>query len=149
MVSNNLSVLDALDTARTQWYHVNAIVIAGLGFFTDAYDPFCISTVSKLLGHLYFSDHITGEPGKLPTFTNNIVTGVALIGTLTGQLVRLACPRAVIGTLCFFRFWLGFGIGRDYPLSATIMSEYANKKTRGALSLPFSPCRGWVLYSPV
>nr|KYP49205.1 putative inorganic phosphate transporter 1-7 [Cajanus cajan] len=35
-------------------------------------------------------------------------------------------------TLCFFRFWLGFGIGGDYPLSATIMSEYANKKTRGA-----------------
>ncbi|KAE8685461.1 putative inorganic phosphate transporter 1-12 [Hibiscus syriacus] len=28
--------------------------------------------------------------------------------------------------------WLGFGIGGDYPLSATIMSEYANKKTRGA-----------------
>ncbi|CAN4120524.1 unnamed protein product [Withania somnifera] len=33
---------------------------------------------------------------------------------------------------CFFGFWLGFGIGGDYPLSATIMSEYANKKTRGA-----------------
>lgn len=30
--------------------------------------------------------------------------------------------RAVIGTLCFFHFWL----------SATVMSEYANKKTRGA-----------------
>ncbi|CAN7019632.1 unnamed protein product [Brassica oleracea var. botrytis] len=41
-------------------------------------------------------------------------------------------PKAVMSTLCFFRFWLGFGIGGDYPLSATIMSEYANKKTRGA-----------------
>ncbi|KAJ0629494.1 putative major facilitator, sugar transporter, MFS transporter superfamily [Helianthus annuus] len=41
-------------------------------------------------------------------------------------------PTAVMATLCFFRFWLGFGIGGDYPLSATIMSEYANKKTRGA-----------------
>ncbi|KAJ6773739.1 PHOSPHATE TRANSPORTER [Salix purpurea] len=40
--------------------------------------------------------------------------------------------KTVISTLCFFRFWLGFGIGGDYPLSATIMSEYANKKTRGA-----------------
>ncbi|KAJ3687829.1 hypothetical protein LUZ61_016993 [Rhynchospora tenuis] len=37
-----------------------------------------------------------------------------------------------MATLCFCRFWLGFGIGGDYPLSATIMSEYANKKTRGA-----------------
>lgn len=41
-------------------------------------------------------------------------------------------PKGVMATLCFFRFWLGFGIGGDYPLSATIMSEYANKKTRGA-----------------
>ncbi|KAK2643688.1 hypothetical protein Ddye_018887 [Dipteronia dyeriana] len=40
--------------------------------------------------------------------------------------------KAVMATLCFFRFWLGFGIGGDYPLSATIMSEYASRKTRGA-----------------
>ncbi|XP_024991306.1 inorganic phosphate transporter 1-11-like [Cynara cardunculus var. scolymus] len=164
MASNNLSVLEALDTAKTQWYHAKAIVIAGMGFFTDAYDLFCISTVSKLLGRLYYSDHSDGkEPGKLPTSINNAVIGVALVGTLSGQLVfgwlgdklgrkkvygitlvlMVICavcsglsfgysPKAVITTLCFFRFWLGFGIGGDYPLSATIMSEYANKATRGA-----------------
>ncbi|XVF12619.1 hypothetical protein REPUB_Repub08aG0134600 [Reevesia pubescens] len=162
--NNNLSVLEALDTARTQWYHVKAIVIAGMGFFTDAYDLFCITTVSKLLGRLYYYDPaLPNKPGKLPHNINNLVTGVALFGTLTGQLVfgRLgdklgrkkvygitlilmvicaicsglsfgSTSGSVIGTLCFFRFWLGFGIGGDYPLSATIMSEYANKKTRGA-----------------
>jgi len=41
-------------------------------------------------------------------------------------------PKGVTATLCFFRFWLGFEVGGDYPLSATIMSKYANKKTRGA-----------------
>lgn len=40
-------------------------------------------------------------------------------------------PKSVITTLCF-HFWLGFGIGGDYPLFATIMFEYSNKKTRGA-----------------
>ena len=40
--------------------------------------------------------------------------------------------KGVMATLCLFRFCLGFGIGGDYLLSATIMSEYANKKTRGA-----------------
>ncbi|XWS50409.1 hypothetical protein CRYUN_Cryun12cG0085100 [Craigia yunnanensis] len=165
MASNdNLAVLQALDTARTQWYHVKAIVIAGMGFFTDAYDLFCITTVSKLLGRLYYYDPAhPNKPGKLPHNINNLVTGVALFGTLSGQLVfgwlgdklgrkkvygitlilMVICaicsslsfgstPESVIGTLCFFRFWLGFGIGGDYPLSATIMSEYANKKTRGA-----------------
>uniref|UniRef100_A0ACD5ZR39 Uncharacterized protein n=1 Tax=Avena sativa TaxID=4498 RepID=A0ACD5ZR39_AVESA len=136
-----------------------------MGFFTDAYDLFCISTVSKLLGRLYYSDSNagSGKPGTLPVPVNNMVTGVALVGTLMGQLVfgyfgdklgrkrvygitlvlMAVCAigsglsfgtthRSVIGTLCFFRFLLGFGIGGDYPLSATIMSEYANKKTRGA-----------------
>jgi len=163
----NLAVLDALDSARTQMYHMKAIVIAGMGFFTDAYDLFCITTVSKLLGRLYYPHRNTDNgkimPGTMPVRVNNMVTGVALVGTLMGQLVfgyfgdklgrkrvygitlvlMAACaigsglsfgssPGAVIGTLCFFRFWLGFGIGGDYPLSATIMSEYANKKTRGA-----------------
>ncbi|KAL1532883.1 Low affinity inorganic phosphate transporter 4 [Salvia divinorum] len=163
MASNSISVLNALDNARTQWYHVTAIVIAGMGFFTDAYDLFCISTVSKLLGRLYYYDPALGKPGKLPHAVNNMVIGVALVGTLSGQLffgylgdklgrkkvygvtliLMASCaicsglsfgysPKAVMGTLCFFRFWLGFGIGGDYPLSATIMSEYANKKTRGA-----------------
>lgn len=142
---------------------MKAIVIAGMGFFTDAYDLFCITTVSKLLGRLYYYNPDTGKPGTLSHPINNLVTGVALVGTLTGQLffgwlgdklgrkkvygitliLMAFCaicsglsfgssPQAVIGTLCFFRFWLGFGIGGDYPLSATIMSEYANKKTRGA-----------------
>ncbi|BAB63731.1 putative phosphate transport protein PT1 [Oryza sativa Japonica Group] len=162
---SNLAVLDALDSARTQMYHMKAIVIAGMGFFTDAYDLFCISTVSKLLGRLYYQpDGSTdSKPGALSKTANNMVIGVALVGTLMGQLVfgyfgdklgrkrvygvtlilMAACAigsglsfgssrKAVIGTLCFFRFWLGFGIGGDYPLSATIMSEYSNKKTRGA-----------------
>ncbi|XP_060177799.1 low affinity inorganic phosphate transporter 4 isoform X3 [Lycium barbarum] len=163
MTSDNLVVLNALDTARTQWYHVTAVIIAGMGFFTDAYDLFCITTVSKLLGRLYYYDPTTHAPGKLPHLANNCVSGVALVGTLSGQLVfgwlgdklgrkkvygltlilMVICAlssglsfgydgKVVIGTLCFFRFWLGFGIGGDYPLSATIMSEYANKATRGA-----------------
>jgi len=38
----------------------------------------------------------------------------------------------MIGQLCIWRFFLGFGIGGDYPLSATIASEYATTRWRGA-----------------
>ncbi|KAL3532361.1 hypothetical protein ACH5RR_005882 [Cinchona calisaya] len=160
--TQNQVVLDALDTAKTQWYHFTAIIVAGMGFFTDAYDLFCISLVTKLLGRIYFHVDGSGKPGSLPPGVSAAVNGVALCGTLAGQLffgwlgdqkgrkkvygitlmiMVLASilsglslgsdPKVVIGGLCFFRFWLGFGIGGDYPLSATIMSEYANKKTRG------------------
>ncbi|CAL4912605.1 unnamed protein product [Urochloa decumbens] len=158
----HLQVLTALDAAKTQWYHFTAIVVAGMGFFTDAYDLFCISLVTKLLGRIYYTDPSKPDPGTLPPNVAAAVNGVALCGTLAGQLffgwlgdrlgrksvygmtllLMVLCsvasglsfgstPDGVMATLCFFRFWLGFGIGGDYPLSATIMSEYANKKTRG------------------
>ncbi|PON41524.1 Major facilitator, sugar transporter-like [Parasponia andersonii] len=41
-------------------------------------------------------------------------------------------PTFIMATLCFFRLWLGFGIGGDYPLLTTIISKYPKKKTRGA-----------------
>ncbi|CAL1393240.1 unnamed protein product [Linum trigynum] len=50
----SLGVLAALDAAKTQWYHFTAVVIASMGFFTDAYDLFCISLVTKLLGRIYY-----------------------------------------------------------------------------------------------
>uniref|UniRef100_A0A0D9VPM0 H(+)/Pi cotransporter n=1 Tax=Leersia perrieri TaxID=77586 RepID=A0A0D9VPM0_9ORYZ len=163
MAGGQLNVLSTLDQAKTQWYHFMAIVIAGMGFFTDAYDLFCISLVTKLLGRIYYTDVTKETPGALPPNVSAAVTGVALCGTLAGQLffgwlgdklgrksvygftliLMVVCSvasglsfgrtaKGVVATLCFFRFWLGFGIGGDYPLSATIMSEYANKKTRGA-----------------
>ncbi|KAK0592055.1 hypothetical protein LWI29_012547 [Acer saccharum] len=169
MAEGSQTVFSSLDNAKTQLYHFKAIVIAGMGFFTDAYDLFCIAAVTKLIGRLYYydpSNHNVGASptqGTLPTNVNNAITGVALIGTLAGQLffgwlgdklgrkkvygitlvTMVGCalasgfsfgstPNSVVASLCFFRFWLGFGIGGDYPLSAVIMSEYANQKTRGA-----------------
>lgn len=157
-------VLKALDKAKTQTYHFKAIVIAGMGFFTDAYDLFVISVLTKLLGRIYYYDPTNStKPGVLPVSVNSAVLATALCGTLVGQLffgwagdkwgrkkvygITLALmvvaslaqglslrntPTSVLTTLCFFRFWLGFGIGGDYPLSATIMSEYSNTRTRGA-----------------
>ncbi|KAK7284113.1 hypothetical protein RJT34_18852 [Clitoria ternatea] len=163
MAKEQSQVLTALDVAKTQWYHFTAIIIAGMGFFTDAYDLFCISLVTKLLGRIYYHVDGAAKPGTLPPNVSAAVNGVAFCGTLSGQLffgwlgdklgrkkvygmtlmLMVICsigsglsfghtPKSVMATLCFFRFWLGFGIGGDYPLSATIMSEYSNKKTRGA-----------------
>ncbi|XBI34876.1 hypothetical protein VPH35_120627 [Triticum aestivum] len=154
-----IKVLEALDVAGTQLYHFTTIVIAGMGFFTDAYDLFSVSLIADLLGRIYYHS----ADGRLPGNVAGAVSGVALCGTVLGQLffgwlgdrmgrkriygvtlkLMVVCsfasglsfhnePKCVVATLCFFRFWLGFGVGGDYPLSATIMSEYANKRTRGA-----------------
>ncbi|KAM3372930.1 hypothetical protein ACQJBY_019715 [Aegilops geniculata] len=151
-------VLQALDLAKTQLYHFMAIVIAGMGFSTDAYDLFTISLVADLIDHTYY------PAGRRGNFISVLINAVSLFGTVPGQLIfgwlgdkmvrkriygvtlllMVFCSlasgftfgkstyKSVVITLCFFRFWLGFSIGGDYPLSATIMSEYANKRTRGA-----------------
>ncbi|KAK0577770.1 hypothetical protein LWI29_038364 [Acer saccharum] len=151
-----LKVLSALDTSKTQYYHFKAIIIAGMGLFTDAYDLFCIPPLMRLIGSIYYSD----KPDKKAVST---MLFLALLGTVIGQLVfgrlgdligrrrvyglalmlmvlsSVGCgfsicttKNCVLVSLGFFRFLLGVGIGGDYPLSATIMSEFANKRTRGA-----------------
>ncbi|PSR92874.1 Inorganic phosphate transporter 1-4 like [Actinidia chinensis var. chinensis] len=181
MPREQLEVLNALDVAKTQLYHFTAIVIAGMGFFTDAYDLFSISLVTRLLGRIYYYKEGSAKPGSLPPNVASSVTGVALVGTLVGQLffgwlgdkmgrkkvygitliLMVLCSvasglsfgsssKGVMATLCFFRFWLGFGIGGDYPLSATIMSEYANKKTRGSFIAAVFAMQGFgILFSGI
>ncbi|CAK7338149.1 unnamed protein product [Dovyalis caffra] len=136
-----VDLLLKLDQAKTQFYHIKAVIISGMGFFTDAYDLFCISLVTKLLGRIYYQVEGSPEPGILPPNVAAAVNGVALCGTLAGQLffgwlgdkigrkrvygITLmlmvissigsglsfgSSPKTVMATLCFFRFWLGFGI---------------------------------------
>ncbi|XP_031286390.1 probable inorganic phosphate transporter 1-9 isoform X1 [Pistacia vera] len=155
-----LKVLSALDTAKTQYYHFKAIIIAGMGLFTDAYDLFCIPPILILISRIYYDEKKTIN---IPKHVMTIIIGTALLGTVIGQLIfgrmgdligrrrvyglalmlmvmsSIGCGfsvctsrECVIGSLVFFRFLLGVGIGGDYPLSATIMSEFANKRTRGA-----------------
>ncbi|CAL9748084.1 unnamed protein product [Musa acuminata subsp. burmannicoides] len=157
-----LKILTALDHARTQYYHFKAIIIAGMGLFTDSYDLFCITPVMKLIGRIYY-DPQKEKPGVTPPAVVSAVVAIALVGTVIGQLIfgmlgdRVGRRRVygfslllmiassfgcgfsicrtrncVLTSLCFFRFMLGIGIGGDYPLSATIMSEFANKRTRGS-----------------
>ena len=174
-----LKVLSALDTARTQWYHFKAIIIAGMGLFTDAYDLFSITPVMILIGQIYYADEDVSEPGTLPLTMTSAVVGVSLLGTVVGQFIfgwlgdRMGRKKVyavslllmvfgsmasgfsichtkpcVLSSLCFFRFWLGVGIGGDYPLSATIMSEFANKRTRGSFIAAVFSMQGFgILFS--
>ena len=154
-----LKVLSALDIARTQFYHFKAIIITGMGLFTDAYDLFSIPLIMLLIGRIYYEKHEYVTPHVVVS----IMVAIALLGTVIGQLVfgrlgdlvgrrrvygialmimalsSIGCGFSICTTrscvlvsLGLFRFILGFGVGGDYPLSATIMSEYANKKTRGS-----------------
>ncbi|KAF2592921.1 hypothetical protein F2Q70_00045540 [Brassica cretica] len=76
-----LKVLSALDVARIQWYHFKAIIVAGMGLFTDAYDLFCIAPIMKMIGHIYYHKDSIGTAVLSTSYA------IALLGTALGQLI--------------------------------------------------------------
>ncbi len=138
----------ALDEARLSRFHWRAVITAGMGFFTDAYDLFIIGTVTAILAPIW---HLT--TGQL-MWLNSTSLLAAVIGALTfGRLMDLLGRKAMYGVevflltiaailsafshnvfqLIIFRALVGLGVGGDYATSAIITSEYANRADRGRL----------------
>lgn len=141
-------LIGSLDEAKLSRFHLRAVVVSGMGFFTDAYDLFVIGIVSTLLKHEW---HLaTGQLALL----NAVMLGAAFLGAIVfGRIADLVGRKRVywlvaaimviaaigsalaptLAVLIAFRFLLGFGVGGDYPVSAVLMTEYANRKDRGKL----------------
>jgi MFS transporter, PHS family, inorganic phosphate transporter len=143
-----VSDFQELDNAPISAHHWKIMLISGMGFFTDAYDLFIIGVVMSLLKPLW---HVGKIEESLVDSTALLASafGALLFGRIADMLGRkriygvevlvlaagaIACAFAPnILWLIGLRFILGVGIGGDYPVSATIMSEYAGKASRGML----------------
>jgi MFS transporter, PHS family, inorganic phosphate transporter len=138
----------ALDEASLGRSHLRAVLASGMGFFTDAYDLFVIGIASTLVTRDWHLD-----PGKL-AILNSTMLAAAFVGALVfgryadvvgrkrvywlvaAIMIAGALGSALAGSfwvLIAFRFLLGVGVGGDYPVSAVMVSEYANRKDRGKL----------------
>ncbi|KAF5709910.1 phosphate:H+ symporter [Fusarium mundagurra] len=151
--------LAEIDKAPFGWYHVRACIVAGVGFFTDSYDIFCVSMLTIMLGIVYYPGK-----GKLATSSDNAIKLSTSAGTVIGQLgfgmladivgrkrmygleliviifatlaqaLTAGSPStSLVGLIIFWRVVMGVGIGGDYPLSSIITSEFATTKWRGAM----------------
>ncbi|KAK5551559.1 acid phosphatase pho5 [Exophiala xenobiotica] len=79
--------LAEIDKAPFGWYHIRAIAVAGIGFFTDAYDIFAINLVTAMLGVVYWQD--TANPknaGKIPSNSDTAIKVATSGGTVIGQV---------------------------------------------------------------
>src|SRR5213080_940046 len=141
-------VLSALDNSSLSGFHLKAMITAGMGFFTDAYDLFIIGVVLAILKPLW---HLNALEVSLLGSTSLIAAalGSLLFGHLADRIGRHAIFSYTLVVLALgaiasafspnviwlivFRFILGMGIGGDYPLCATLMSEYANRRDRGKM----------------
>ena len=138
----------ALDEASLNRSHLRAVLASGVGFFTDAYDLFVIGIASALIP----KDWHLGS-GQLAILNSTMLAAACLGALVFGRyadvvgrkrvywlvaaiMIAGALGSALSGSfwvLIGFRFLLGFGVGGDYPVSAVMVSEYANRKDRGKL----------------
>jgi MFS transporter, PHS family, inorganic phosphate transporter len=135
-------------------HHWKIMITAGMGFFTDAYDLFVIGVVAVILQQQW---HISSHQKSLLSSAAllSAAVGAVAFGHIADRLGRkriygwevLILAGGAIASafspsiwwLIGFRAILGLGIGGDYPVSATIMSEYASKANRGRMvSLVFA-----------
>jgi MFS transporter, PHS family, inorganic phosphate transporter len=148
METQSRDMIAALDEAALGRFHLRAVLVSGMGFFTDAYDLFVIGIASTLIGKEW---HLSS--GKLALLNSTMLAAAFLGAMVFGRfadtvgrkrvywVVAAIMIIAAIGSalspsfwvLIGFRFLLGFGVGGDYPVSAVLMSEYANRKDRGKL----------------
>lgn len=158
----SLAQLDESGVTRQHW---KIMFISGMGFFTDAYDLFIIGVAMSL---------IKGEWHPSPVAVG-LVTSTALIASAVGAVafgriadmlgrkriygyeVLVLAAGAIASAfspnvwwLIGFRIILGIGIGGDYPVSATLMSEFAGKKSRGMLiSMVFAMQAAGLIVGPL
>ncbi|KKA23888.1 Phosphate:H symporter [Rasamsonia emersonii CBS 393.64] len=78
--------LAKIDNARFGWRHVRAIVVAGVGFFTDSYDIFAINMASAMLGVVFWLG-ASKNPGKIPSSADTAIKVSTSGGTVIGQLL--------------------------------------------------------------
>ena len=154
-----------MDEAKPSALHWKIMFISGMGFFTDAYDLFIIGVVMAILRPMWHVGKL--EDGLVEsTALLAAAIGALLFGRIADMVGRkriygvevLVLAAGAIGCafspniwwLIGLRFILGVGIGGDYPVSATIMSEYSAKATRGLMvSLVFAMQAAGLILGPL
>ncbi len=170
--SSDDSILKSLDESGLNRRHLKMMLVAGMGFFTDAYLLFILEVAMPILASpLGFNigsltNHVSflGYGVKEYKLVEGAITsaalfgafvGAAVLGNISDRLGRRAVYGLELGIMIVFtalsaismnfyvliasRFLMGIGVGGDYPISSTIMSEYSSAKHRGKLvALVFS-----------
>ncbi|KAI8088974.1 major facilitator superfamily domain-containing protein [Halteromyces radiatus] len=151
---------DTKTAGHWNWFTIRTILTSGAGFFTDSYDVFIINLVTPMLGYVYYAQNGNKIPADIEgvikgmasvgTFIGQLLFGfmgdifgrkiygfellIIIIGTINCATSASAVRGvSAIGFLGLWRLILGIGIGGDYPMSATITSEWSSAGKRGMM----------------
>jgi MFS transporter, PHS family, inorganic phosphate transporter len=157
--------LATLDRSGISRFQLKIMFVSGMGFFTDAYDLFVIGIVVALIKpewHLSTSQVswlnsatlLASAVGALvfgriaDILGRKRIYGYEVLILAIAALASAFAPNYAFLLVC--RVILGIGIGGDYPVSATIMSEYSGKQSRGRMvGLVFAMQGAGLIFGPL
>ena len=87
-----------------------------------------VGTVVGQLGFGFISDHVTRKTGMM---TANVILILFTILCACGTWGAHGSAYGLFTALTVFRFFLGIGIGAEYPTSSVIAAEFANQLPSG------------------
>ena len=139
-------ILERLEKLPVGTFHYKLLVVTGLGWLFDSMDTGLISFVLPILAKEWgLTPEQVGWIGSIGLI--GMALGAVLAGTIADKFGRKNVFAATVilysvstglcavawsyESLLVFRFLVGFGLGGELPVAATLMSEYAPSKLRG------------------
>ena len=139
-------ILERLEQLPVGSFQYKLLVVTGLGWLFDSMDTGLISFILPVLAKEWnLSPAQVGWIGSIGLI--GMALGAVLAGTLADRIGRqkvfsitvllysLSTGMCALSwsyeSLLFFRFLVGFGLGGELPVAATLMSEYAPAHLRG------------------
>ena len=139
-------ILERLENLPVGSFHYKLLVVTGLGWLFDSMDTGLISFVLPILAKEWgLSPDQVGWIGSVGLI--GMALGAVLAGTIADKFGRKNVFAATVilysvstglcavawsyESLLVFRFLVGFGLGGELPVAATLMSEYAPSHLRG------------------
>ena len=139
-------ILERLENLPVGSFHYKLLIVTGLGWLFDSMDTGLISFVLPVLAKEWgLTPEQVGWIGSVGLI--GMALGAVIAGTVADKFGRKNVFAATVilysvstglcavawsyESLLVFRFLVGFGLGGELPVAATLMSEYAPAHLRG------------------
>ncbi|WP_444318524.1 MFS transporter [Megasphaera sp.] len=145
-------VLERLEALPLGRFHYKLLLVTGLGWLFDSMDTgliaFILPVLAKEWGLAPGQMGLIGSIGLIGMALGAVVSGTIAdrigrkkVFTITVLLYSIASAFCALSwnyqSLLVFRFLVGFGLGGELPVAATLVSEYAPYRVRGRFIVLF------------
>ena len=139
-------VLERLEALPVSRFHYKLLLVTGLGWLFDSMDTgliaFILPVLAKEWGLAPGQMGLIGSIGLIGMALGAVISGTVAdrigrkkVFTITVLLYSIASAFCALSwnyqSLLVFRFLVGFGLGGELPVAATLVSEYAPSRVRG------------------